>query len=127
MSHNMLHEISNTDDILDVRDIISRFEELNDLDCDEDEMEEYKLLDSLINGLRGNGGDHQWQGDWFPVTLIRESYFEDYARELANDIYGKEIDDAKWPFSCIDWEQAANELRQDYTSIDFDGETYLTR
>lgn len=63
--------------------------------------------------------------DWHSgATLIRESYFEDYARELAEDLHGSEIRDAKWPFSCIDWERAAEELRQDYTAAEFDGVTY---
>lgn len=30
----------------------------------------------------------------------------------------QELSDSKWPFTCIDWEQAAKELNQDYTSIE---------
>lgn len=30
----------------------------------------------------------------------------------------QELSDAKWPFTCIDWEQAAKELSHDYTSIE---------
>lgn len=63
---------------------------------------------------------------WYPVTLIRDSYFEQYARDLAEDI-GAIPDDAQWPCTCIDWEQAARELQQDYTTIDFDGVDYWTR
>ena len=29
--------------------------------------------------------------------------------------------------TCIDWAQAARELRMDYTSVDFDGVTYWIR
>lgn len=29
-----------------------------------------------------------------------------------------------WPYNCIDWEKAANELKQDYSTVDFEGETY---
>ena len=32
---------------------------------------------------------------------------------------------AKWPYTCVDWERAADELRQDYSSTEFDGKTYL--
>ena len=32
-----------------------------------------------------------------------------------------------WPYTCIDWEQAARELRYDYTSVDFDDVTYWIR
>lgn len=64
--------------------------------------------------------------NWYPVTLVRDSYFEDYAQELA-----EELDlvkrDVHWPYNCIDWEQAARELKQDYSSADFDGVTYWYR
>ena len=29
--------------------------------------------------------------------------------------------------NCIDWDQAADELENDYSSFDFDGEEYLMR
>jgi len=65
--------------------------------------------------------------DWeHGETLIRDSHFEDYAQELADDI-GAINSDAVWPNNCIDWERAARELQQDYTSIDFDGVTYWAR
>ena len=44
-------------------------------------------------------------------TLIRDTYFEDYAEELADDL-GLINRDASWPNSCIDWERAARELRR---------------
>jgi len=72
------------------------------------------------------GGDEQWEGAWYPVTLIRDSYFENYAQELADGI-GAINSDARWPNNCIDWARAARELQADYTSVDFDGETYWCR
>ena len=154
--------ISNTDDVIDVRDIIDRFEELRDelterhdeggfmtefddwidhsrdhsepihaawpedgADVQSDIEELYKMRE-LLNDLRGNGGDHQWEGHWFPVTLIRDSYFEEYAQELAEDC-GMVNKDQSWPNNCIDWGRAARELLVDYTSIEFDGVTYHTR
>lgn len=140
-------DISNSEDLIDVRDIIDRVEELrtawaeatgddpDDYDLsgddwraglDDDESVEMVSLTELLNELRGSGGDHQWHGDWFPVTLIRDTYFEDYARELAEDI-GAVPSDASWPAYCIDWEWAARELRMDYTSAEFDGVTYWYR
>jgi len=32
-----------------------------------------------------------------------------------------------WPFSYIDWEAAADALRQDYLMVDFDGVNYWIR
>lgn len=58
--------------------------------------------------------------------LVRDSYFVKYARQVAEDI-GAINNDASWPNCCIDWDQAANELRIDYHSVDFDGVTYLVK
>ena len=63
--------------------------------------------------------------DWsYGATLIHDEYFETYAEELANDLY--DIED-HWPYTCIDWEQAAEELKQDYSQIEWDGNTYYYR
>ena len=93
---------------------------------DDDETEELQTLENLLEELKGCGGDEQWEGDWYPITLIRDSYFEDYAEELANDI-GAINSEASWPNNCIDWERAARELQQDYSSVEFDGVTYWYR
>lgn len=120
--------IDNHEDAIDVRDVIERFEALNaetDTLADEDYQERDDLTE-LLDELRGNGGDHQWEGDWYPVTLIRDSYFKDYAMELAEDI-GAINPDAAWPANCIDWDRAARELQMDYTSVDYSGITYWYR
>lgn len=65
-----------------------------------------------------------YAADWtYGETLIRDSYFKQYAEELADDI-GAIDRNATWPLSCIDWDEAARQLQQDYTSVDFDGVTY---
>jgi hypothetical protein len=45
---------------------------------------------------------------------------------LAEDI-GAVQSDLHWPNRCIDWEQAADELKMDYTTVDFAGVTYYLR
>ena len=126
----MANEISNSDDYIDVRDAIARFEELDEAMSerivDDEEYEEAKALHELLSDLKGYGGDEQWRGDWYPITLIRDSYFEDYAEELADDI-GAIDRRAGWPLTCIDWKQASRELQQDYSSVEFDGVTYWYR
>ena len=114
-----------TDDIIDVRNIIGRFEEIEESE-DADEIEQRDTLASLLSELQGNGGDEQWRGDWYPLTLIRDSYFEDYARELAEDI-GAVGKNAGWPNQYIDWEAASEALQMDYTSIDIEGGPYWYR
>lgn len=140
--------IDKYEDLLDVRDIIARVEELratweettgdsfddytlstDDLQVgglDEDEAEELEKLTELLEELKGQGGDHEWRGDWYPVTLIRDTYFVTYAQDLAEDI-GAIDADATWPNDYIDWVRAARALQIDYTSVEFDGITYWTR
>lgn len=117
-------------DIIDVRDIIARVEEIMDGGCDEDgntpHDEELAALTAILADLQGMGGDEQWRGHWYPITLIRDSYFRTYAEELADDC-GLIPRDAAWPLTCIDWEQAARELRYDYSGVDIEGVTYWTR
>ena len=66
----------------------------------------------------------EWQ---YGEALIADGYFEEYAQDLASDLYGNEINDDRWPFDCIDWARAADELKQGYTYIDFDGDTWWYR
>lgn len=62
----------------------------------------------------------------FGETIIADDYFQTYAEELAEDI-GAVNNDAKWPNNHIDWESAADELKIDYTAVEFKGETYWIR
>ncbi|ALA48187.1 hypothetical protein AU152_gp74 [Mycobacterium phage Phlei] len=117
--------IDNSQDIIDVRDIIERVEELEagqPLEDDGD-LAELDTLKGLLEDLRGFGGDHQWDGDWYPVTLIRDSYFTTYAQELAEDI-GAFNSNAPWPLNRIDWSAAADDLKMDYATVDYDGVDY---
>lgn len=114
-------------DVFDIRTVIGRFEELErDEDRDEEDSREYETLRSLLENLAGSGGDEQWRGYWYPVTLIHDSYFKEYAQELAEDI-GAIDRNSTWPNNCIDWERAASELQTDYSSVEFDGDTYWYR
>lgn len=115
----------NTQDIIDVRDIIERIEELEGDDDDGDAAELATLM-AIMEDIKGAGGDEQWRGDWYPVTLIRNSHFTDYAQELAEEC-GMIDPNATWPANCIDWDYAARELQYDYTSTDIDGVTYYFR
>lgn len=92
---------------------------------DDDETEELRVLEELLDDLKGYGGDHQWCGDWYPVTLIRDDYFQEFAEEYANEAGDMPAD--SWPHRHIDWEAAADELKQDYSTVDYDGAEYYYR
>jgi hypothetical protein len=132
-------------DIIDSRDVIARIAELESLrddaqeaqdgnketmedgteiytsvDFQEDEYTELKQLTSLAEDASGSP-------DWkYGEALIRDSYFQDYAQQLAEDCGMIQKSD-QWPNRCIDWEKAADELKQDYVSVEFGDETYWIR
>lgn len=85
---------------------------------DEDEQEELRILQEVKDEVEGYC---DWKGG---EGLIRDSYFENYAQELAENIGAVERN-VTWP--PIDWERAAEELKMDYTSVDFDGVEYWVR
>ena len=93
---------------------------------DEDEAQELATLEKLLEELQGYGGNEQWEGNWYPSQLIRDSHFQDYAEKLAEEI-GAINPNAGWPNNCIDWEKAARELQYDYSSVDSEGEAYYYR
>jgi len=73
-------------DILDIQDIIARYEKLEAIDPrDELGEREFTLLKDILDELKGQGGDEKWQDDWYPNTLIRNSYFVEYIQELCVD------------------------------------------
>jgi antirestriction protein len=122
--------IYNTDDIIDSRDVIDRITDLLALIADAEELdsvepatdEERDELLALQSLAEQASGASDWQ---YGEQLIRDSYFQTYARELAD-----ELDSAPaqtWPYQHVDWEAAANELQQDYTPVEFAGVTYWIR
>ena len=130
----MTKQITNYEDTFDSRDVLERIEELESKldEVLEDYPEEQESIDEIqeeLDNLNSIRNQYYDQAEFeFGVTFIRDSYFEDYAREFAWDI-GRisDLDSIEWPLNCIDWEEAANELQSDYTDIDFDGVTYWAR
>lgn len=132
----MAIKISNSEDIIDSREVIERIKDLTDqrdtfnedptenaiFELTDDEVKELAALVKLADEAEGYADD--WR---YGVTLIRETYFETYAREFAEDMHGEAIKNASWPFDSIDWEAAASDLQMDYTSVEFDGVSYWVR
>ena len=130
----MATRIDNTQDILDSRDIIERIVELQESaiaavstwEAGTWAGVEYEGKTELA-ALKALADEAEGADDWeHGATLIRDSYFEAYARELAEDI-GAISDNAEWPVWHIDWGAAAQSLQMDYCEVDFDGVTYWVR
>ena len=135
----MAQKIDSWDDVIDSRDVVARIDELvaeRDAYTEDpatsawpwdlgnpDEAAELAQLEALYQELCDVGGDKPEDGQ----TLVRESYFEEYAQEYWEDTKDHDTDTVSWPYTCIDWEQAARELQMDYTSVEFDDVTYYVR
>ena len=140
----MSYEFNNTDDTIDVRDVIERFEELENARDDyttensdgyqtiigadwsrgnPEDAAELAALQSLLADMAGNGGDEQWRGDWYPVTLIRGSYFETAMDEMLEDCGDLPKDLPCYLSITVDYKA----LQMDYTSAEIDGVTYWYR
>ena len=127
-------EPNNGMDLIDSRDIIKRMTSLeDDLEIVADDpnyltaedleevKEELRILNAVQEEAEGYASD--WQHG---ETLIRCTYFKDYAQELAEDC-GMVTKDSSWPNDCLDWDRAARDLQFDYTSVDFDVVEYWIR
>jgi hypothetical protein len=108
-------------DIIDTRMLAEELADLEGLDDDElDEIDCERL--KALNDLADEIGPEFYHGE----TMIPEDSFEQYAQQFAEEI-GAISDDLQWPLTCIDWEQAAEELLHDYTSVIWEDETYYVR
>lgn len=59
-------------------------------------------------------------------TPIHEDDLAEYAEQFAWDALGLPSD-GSWPMNHIDWKAAADDLRVDYSTVEWEGETYLVR
>jgi len=138
------------DNIIDSRDLISMYEDLNeeheDLLANVERLEEEandlyhkELLEAAREELKEWEEEHLEEletlqavieegesisSEWrHGTTLIHEHYFVDYAMDLGRDI-GVISDFNSWPARHIDWEAAAEELKMDYDLIRYGEHRY---
>lgn len=124
------------DDVINLADVTERVEELiEDLKGEDpviksanptdahDLVTEYNLLIKILDQLSGYGGDHKYNGDYYPGHLISDYYFVEYVRELIEDCYHLKTPD----FLVIDWEETAENLKADYSTIEIQGNTFYYR
>jgi hypothetical protein len=116
-------EIHNTLDFIDSRDIVDRYNEIVGIT---EFLDEATSLEKVIR-------QGETSADWdHGEIMIHEDYFVQHTKELIDECYPEvhEINNrGGWPnrHIKIDYESAAEELKQDYNCIDFDGETYYIR
>ena len=116
--------VSNKDEFIDTRDLIAHIERLESLKEDDDfddameaELKSLKIFAEEV--------EHYCEDYIYGEALIRESAFVGYVKNLAYDTIEELRTLTMWPFNCIDWKQAAKEIRNDYMSAELEGVKYL--
>ena len=125
----MTERITNSEAVIDSRDIIERIEELEAeffLNFPQNSFigwAEYdtKELDTL-RALAAECDSEEWS---YGVQLIRYSYWVEYVEELLYDC--GELPRTIPDYIVIDWEATANAIAYDYSIVDFDGVDYYLR
>lgn len=88
------------------------------------EIDEEAIELSQLKNLAEQGRNLE---DWeYGVTLVRDSYFEEYAKQYAEDL-GLLPSEPSWPLAFIAWDEAADALKEDYEELDFSGVVYWAR
>ena len=134
----MTNAISNLDDTIDSRDVIARIEELEAERVaiespDSVFIETKRLIEEFDNSEEGQElialkalaeQGEAYAPDWkYGAQLINEDYFEEAMDEMLEDCGYIPRDLPSYLTITVDY--AA--LKQDYTELDFDGQTYYIR
>lgn len=83
------------------------------------EIEEIEEIDNLEDEI-GSEFD-------FGVFLIDEDDFEEYCEDLVSDIGDLPRDIPSYLYNNIDWSGVADDIKQDYSEVEYQGITYLYR
>lgn len=100
-----------------------RFEEEEIQNWKEDWLDEIVAITD-IERLEDEIGSSEWG---YGVTLIEEDDFEDYCIELLEDIGDLPENLPSYISNNINWSGVAQDLKVDYSEVDFRGVTYLFR
>lgn len=105
-------------DYLDSRDLEEELKELEEQE-DKDEIDQRRL--KSLKELKSECENYGWE---YGICFIPTHMFQDYAREVAEDV-GYISDENNPLLNCVDWEQWADMLEMDYSEVDFEGDSYL--
>ena len=109
-----MDNITNSDDVIDSRDILDYIEKYKN---DKDFEDEVKALQSIVKQYAYSDCIRDFE---FGVTFIRDSYFEDYMWDF---FFGyNQVDEAVEVY--IDIKTLASHQQANYDAVDFDGVHY---
>ena len=127
-----MRTISNTENVLDSRNIQERIDELeNEIEEEESKNEEEEEESSpeqeeLEILLAFKEEVEQCNSEWDDgCALIRETYFKEFCQQELEDLgmIPKDLES----FIVIDWEATAENMEQDYSEVSFDSVAYYVR
>ena len=89
-------------------------------DWDDEHGEQYKALEEFCNEAE------QYCSDWHHgATLILDEHWADYAQQLVEDV--GDIPRNMPTYVVVDWEATADNLKADYTAVEWGAYTYWVR
>ena len=137
-------------DIIDTRDLIEKRDELKQsiLDSFLETFEHYEDRTECFEDILFEEEEIQsWKEDWedeleqieeinkiedaigsefdYGCTLVSEDYWEEYVEDLLKDCGYISKDLPSW--IEIDWGATANNVKVDYTEVEYQGQTYYGR
>jgi hypothetical protein len=112
-------------DTIDSREIECEILELEEYGSAIDDVSEDKL--NMLRRVREEveGYTYGWK---YGVTLVHERHWVNYAKDYAyNKDYRNDrlLVENQWPINCIDWDEAAEQLKLHSCFVSIDGETYF--
>lgn len=116
--HNPL-ETQNTIAVDEIKEYREHLAALADPSSPADDISDLAALDTLLDEVRHCD------------ELIRTDYFVEYITDIIKDCYDDIPNQNKtgWPYYCLkmDYEMAARDAKQDYTSVTYAGVDYFAR
>lgn len=118
---------------IDTSDLVDRRQEILDILEDEQELEAYSLneIDWMKEELTEiNAVENEVTDFIYGETLIHEDSFIEYAQQFAEDViegFYEHQKESSWPYNYIDWDAAADALKEDYITVEYQDETYYVR
>lgn len=109
-------------DYLDSRNLEEELNELLEAKENKEDYDEERL--KALEELKEECEHYGWNDG---IIFIPESEWEDYCEEFAYDCGYLDRHNNNPLSYCIDWSQWAESMTQDYSTVDFDGDTYYWR
>lgn len=103
-------------------------DELRDAGQNEEQLEAAKIQwlednEDLANAISDGVKLLEFSED---SETIPEHKWKDHVYDTIQELKPAELDLSQWPWNCLDYEQAANDLSSDYTLVELsDGDYYV--